>query len=83
MTITNDKSILPEGHHHTISEIPADFLCSYRVSERIIDGQKALSMISTNVVVTDSSGNTVVSFENCEGAEFVYLKPGNMTGHSR
>ena len=33
-------------------------------------------MISTNVVVTDSSGNTVVSFENCEGAEFVYLKPG-------
>ena len=76
MTITEDTTAFPEGHHHTITEIPADFLCSYRVSERLIDGQKALPMVSSSVTVTDSSGDVVVQFDDCEGAEFVYLPPG-------
>lgn len=77
MTITEDTTAFPEGHHHTITEIPADFLCSYRVSERLIDGEKALTMVSSSVTVTDSSGDVVVEFEDCAGAEFVYLPPGS------
>jgi heterodisulfide reductase subunit D len=74
-TVTEDTTYFPYGHHKTVETITTDMACEYRSSERKINEQSTADMLTSTFVVTDSSGKTVSSFTNCDGAT-VELKVG-------
>ena len=74
-TITEDSTHFPDGHHKTVETITTDIACEYRASERKINDLSTGDMLSSTLVVTDSSGKTVSSFTECDGAT-VELKVG-------
>ena len=74
-TVTEDTTYFPYGHHKTVETITTDMACEYRSSERKINELSTADMLTSTFTVTDSSGKTVSSFTNCDGAT-VELKVG-------
>ena len=66
-TITEDLSHFPEGHHESIEALTTDLSCEYRASERKINDINTASMISSTLVLSNSNGKTITSFDNCAG----------------
>jgi Fe-S oxidoreductase len=67
-TVTEDLSHFPEGHHESVEALTTDLSCEYRASERKINDINTVSMISSTLVLSDSNGKTVTSFDDCAGA---------------
>jgi len=62
-TMVIDDTYHPKG----FDEVPVNLVCEHRASERKIGDSKTMSMISSELVLKDSSGNIVSSFSNCAG----------------
>jgi Fe-S oxidoreductase len=60
----------------TFTTVPVDVSCDYRASERKVDGIGTADLITSSMVVTDAADKTVISFDNCEGADGVELEAG-------
>ena len=67
-TITDFTEHAEDGHPESVETITTDLSCEYRSSERKINDVSTQSMVATTLMVTDSSGEEVVSFDNCAGA---------------
>jgi len=60
--------VIDDTHHPKgFEEVPVELSCEHRASERKIAGEKTMNMISSNLVLKDSSGVTISSFNDCEG----------------
>ena len=60
--ITEDPINFPDGHHETIDKFTTDVECEHRAEERKINDVKTETMFSSNMVITDSSGDVVSEF---------------------